>query len=63
MRCGGRVDDKRTHITDVGDLAVQGQGIDEGGRSLDTTVQFECEHGTGSLGGQGLRALVPWRCG
>src|SRR5699024_6628874 len=60
---GGRpgVDDQRAYIADVGDVAVQGQRVDERPRRLLAAGDVEGEHRAGAARGQRLAALVPRR--
>ena len=54
-----RMDHQRSHVTDIGDVAVQLQRIDESLACLDAAGQFECQHCAGSLGRQLLTQLIP----
>src|SRR5277367_2874688 len=58
-----RVNHQRPHVTDVGDVAVQLERIDEGLARPHTAGQLEGQHGSGSLGRQLLSQLVPRRAG
>src|SRR5690606_31275661 len=56
-RC--RVDDEAAHVTDVGDVAVEGEGVDEGATRIHSAFELEGEHGAGALGGVLLAGFVP----
>src|SRR5690606_16152538 len=55
----GRVDDERADVTDVRDVRVELQRVDEGDARLVAAGELEGEDGAGALGGVLLRALVP----
>src|SRR5699024_5742730 len=55
---GGRVDDQRAHITDIGHHGVQLQRIDQGSAVLGSAVEFEGNDGSGTFGQVLLSALV-----
>src|SRR6478735_1710322 len=50
VRRRGRVDHERTHVTDVRDVAVQGEGLDELLARVESARDLEGEHRAGAAG-------------